>query len=215
MAGIAIIDYGMGNLRSVAKAFEHIAPRQKVTVTQDPAAILQADRVVFPGQGAIRDCMHELERLDLAHVVHQAALNKPFLGICLGPQALLDYSEENGGITGLGIIPGKVLWFGHQLSEMAGNKQLFKIPHMGWNQVQQTIPHPIWSGVPQDSRFYFVHSYYLQPNDVSLAAGKTHYLFDFVSVIAKDNIFAVQFHPEKSARWGLQLLANFSHWSPG
>ena len=215
MTNIAIIDYGMGNLRSVAKAFEHVAPQQKVVVTQDSAIILQADRVVFPGQGAIRDCMRELERLDLIEVVRQAAINKPFLGLCLGPQALMDFSEENGGISGLGVIPGKVLWFGHQLDEVVGNKQPFKIPHMGWNQVHQTLSHPLWSGIPQDSRFYFVHSYYLQPKDTGVISGKTHYLFDFASVIARDNIFAVQFHPEKSARWGLQLLTNFSRWDPG
>ena len=215
MTNIAIIDYGMGNLRSVAKAFEHVAPQQKVVVTQKHADILQADRVVFPGQGAIRDCMRELERLNLIEIVREAAMNKPFLGLCLGPQALMDFSEENGGVSGLGIISGKVHWFGHQLNEVAGDKQPFKIPHMGWNQVHQVRVHSLWSGIPQDSRFYFVHSYYLQPKDVGLISGKTHYLFDFVSVIARDNIFAVQFHPEKSARWGLQLLANFSQWSPG
>jgi glutamine amidotransferase len=214
MTSIAIIDYGMGNLRSVAKAFEHIAPKHKIIVTQAADAILQADRIVFPGQGAIRDCMRELDRFGLIDIVRQVAVNKPFLGLCLGPQALMDFSEENGGIAGLGIVPGEVLWFGHKLDEPDFQGKSFKIPHMGWNQVYQTLSHPLWTGIPQNSRFYFVHSYYLQPQDIGLIAGKTDYLFEFVSVIAKDNIFAVQFHPEKSARWGLQLLANFSHWNP-
>ena len=210
MATIAVIDYGMGNLRSVAKALEHIAPKDRVRVTQSPADIRQADRIVFPGQGAIRDCMHELTAHDLIDAVKYAAANKPFLGLCLGPQALLDYSEENGGVEALGILPGRSVWFGHRL---AGHPQ-YKIPHMGWNQVHQLKAHPLWADIPQDSRFYFVHSYYLEPAETELIAATTNYLFDFVSVISKENLFAVQFHPEKSARWGLQLLTNFSRWNP-
>ena len=223
---IAIIDYGMGNLHSVAKAVQHVAPEQRVLVTQQAEQILTADRVIFPGQGAMRDCMRELAKHQLIDTVKQAAANKPFLGLCLGPQALLEYSEENGGVNGLGILAGEVRWFGHRLlhtnqqtthNQPSSNqlKSSFKIPHMGWNQVQQTCPHALWESIPQNSRFYFVHSYYLQPTDTQITAGTTNYLFDFTSVIAKDNIFAVQFHPEKSARWGLQLLANFSRWYPG
>jgi len=210
MATIAIIDYGMGNLRSVAKALEHVAPKSKIQITQSAQAIKQADRVVFPGQGAIRDCMHELAAHGLIDVIKHAAAEKPFLGLCLGPQALLDFSEENKGIQALGVLAGRSVWFGHQLAGIAG----YKIPHMGWNQVYQLHPHPLWEGIPQNSRFYFVHSYYLLPDDTNLMLAKTNYLFDFASVIAKNNLFAVQFHPEKSARWGLQLLANFSEWNP-
>ena len=212
MASIAIIDYGMGNLRSVAKALEHVAPRTRVLVTQNRQDILHADRVVFPGQGSIRDCMRELVRWDLVDVVREAALGKPFLGLCLGPQALLTFSEENGGIGGLDVLPGRVVWFG-ELRDPVGGERL-KVPHMGWNQVHQLRDHPLWRGISQDSRFYFVHSYYLQPADATLAVGRTWYGFDFASVIARDNIFAVQFHPEKSAQAGLRLLANFTDWNP-
>ena len=212
MTRIAIIDYGMGNLRSVAKALEHVAPTAQIGVTQSRHDILQADRVVFPGQGSIRDCMRELARWDLTDVVRDAARGKPFLGLCLGPQALLDFSEENGGIAGLGILPGRVVWFG-ELRDPASSERL-KVPHMGWNQVRQTQDHPLWRGIPQDSRFYFVHSYYLQPADAALTVGQTHYGFAFSSAIARDNLFAVQFHPEKSAQAGLRLLANFVDWNP-
>jgi glutamine amidotransferase len=214
MASIAVIDYGMGNLRSVAKALERMAPTAKILVTQCAAAILGADRVVFPGQGAIGGCMHELERLELTEVVRKAALNKPFLGLCLGPQALFDFSEENGGTRGLGILPGRVVRFSDDCHDPQTGERV-KIPHMGWNQVHQTrTDHPLWRNIPQNSRFYFVHSYYLQPGTPEISAGMTHYMIDFISVVARDNIFAVQFHPEKSARMGLQLLANFARWSP-
>jgi glutamine amidotransferase len=212
MTRIAIIDYGMGNLRSVAKALEHVAPRAQVIVTHDRAAIRHADRVVFPGQGSIRDCLRELAHWDLLDVVREAALNKPFLGLCLGPQALLDFSEENGGVECLKVLPGRVVWFG-ELRDPASGERL-KVPHMGWNQVHQLNDHPLWRGIPQDSRFYFVHSYYLQPADAALTVGRTEYGFGFTSAIARDNLFAVQFHPEKSAQAGLQLLANFADWHP-
>ncbi len=212
MASIAIIDYGMGNLRSVAKALEHVAPRTRVLVTQNRQDILHADRVVFPGQGSIRDCMRELIRWDLVDVVREAALSKPFLGLCLGPQALLTFSEENGGIDGLDVLPGRVVWFGELRDPIDGER--LKVPHMGWNQVHQLRDHPLWRGISQDSRFYFVHSYYLQPEDATLTVGRTGYGFDFASAIARDNIFAVQFHPEKSAQAGLRLLANFTDWNP-
>ena len=213
MASIAIIDYGMGNLRSVANALELMAPRASVVVTQRPEDILAAERVVFPGQGAIGGCMRELQRLHLIEAIREAATLKPFLGLCLGPQALLDFSEENGGTEGLGILPGRVTRFAVDLRDPDSGARI-KIPHMGWNQVHQTSPHPLWSGIPQDSRFYFVHSYYLEPASGELTAGMTHYFIDFTSAIARDNIFAVQFHPEKSARMGLQLLSNFAGWTP-
>ncbi|MDS4031468.1 MAG: imidazole glycerol phosphate synthase subunit HisH [Candidatus Contendobacter sp.] len=212
MTSIAIIDYGMGNLRSVAKALEHIAPRARVIVTQSRQDILQADRVVFPGQGSIRDCMRELAHWNLVEVVRDAALGKPFLGLCLGPQALLDFSEENDGVAGLGVLPGRVVRFADPRDPVSGEP--LKVPHMGWNQVRQTGDHPLWRGIPQDSRFYFVHSYYPRPADETLVVGWTRYGFEFASAIARDNIFAVQFHPEKSAQAGLRLLANFAAWNP-
>ncbi|MDG4549354.1 MAG: imidazole glycerol phosphate synthase subunit HisH [Candidatus Contendobacter sp.] len=212
MTSIAIIDYGMGNLRSVAKALEHVAPQARVIVTQNRQDILQADRVVFPGQGSIRDCMRELAHWNLVDVVRDAALGKPFLGLCLGPQALLDFSEENDGVAGLGVLPGRVVRFADPRDPVTGER--LKVPHMGWNQVRQAGNHPLWRGIPQDSRFYFVHSYYPRPADETLVAGWTCYGFEFASVIARDNIFAVQFHPEKSAQAGLRLLANFANWNP-
>ena len=212
MTSIAIIDYGMGNLRSVAKALEHVAPQARVIVTQNRHDILHADRVVFPGQGSIRDCMRELTHWNLMDVVRDAALGKPFLGLCLGPQALLDFSEENDGVAGLGVLPGRVVRFADPRDPATGER--LKVPHMGWNQVRQASDHPLWRGIPQDSRFYFVHSYYLRPTDETLVVGWTHYGFAFASAIARDNIFAVQFHPEKSAQAGLRLLANFVDWNP-
>ncbi len=212
MTRIAIIDYGMGNLRSVAKALEHVAPEAQVRVTHDRREILRADRVVFPGQGSIRDCMSELARWDLVEVVREAALGKPFLGLCLGPQALLEFSEENGGVACLNVLPGRVIWFGDLRDPVTGER--LKVPHMGWNQVHQTGDHPLWRGIPQDSRFYFVHSYYPQPADEALVAGRTDYGFTFASALARNNLFAVQFHPEKSAQAGLRLLANFVDWNP-
>lgn len=212
MTRIAIIDYGMGNLRSVAKALEHVAPEAQVRVTHDRREILRADRVVFPGQGSIRDCMSELAHWDLVEVVREAALGKPFLGLCLGPQALLEFSEENGGVACLNVLPGRVIWFGDLRDPVTGER--LKVPHMGWNQVHQTGDHPLWRGIPQDSRFYFVHSYYPQPADEALVAGRTDYGFIFASTLARNNLFAVQFHPEKSAQAGLRLLANFVDWNP-
>ena len=213
MANIAIIEYGMGNLRSVAKALEYVAPTAHVVVTQRPEDILQTDRVVFPGQGAIRDCMQALRQCDLVEVVRQAAASKPFLGLCLGPQALMEFSEENGGTPCLGVLQGQVVRFAAALCDPVSGERL-KIPHMGWNQVHQTVAHPLWSGIPQDSRFYFVHSYYLQPATEAIKAGETYYAITFASAIAQGNIFAVQFHPEKSAHVGLRLLANFVGWDP-
>ncbi|HDY96943.1 MAG TPA: imidazole glycerol phosphate synthase subunit HisH [Pseudomonas sabulinigri] len=205
---VAVIDYGMGNLHSVAKALEHVGALQ-VEVTSDPQAILNADRVVLPGVGAIRDCVSELRQLGLDQVVQQVAKEKPLLGICVGMQMLLEHSEENGGVDSLGLFPGQVKFFGEELYD--GDVRL-KVPHMGWNQVQQTIDHPLWHRIEQDARFYFVHSYYAAPGKAGQLAGRCHYGVDFAAALAQDNVFATQFHPEKSHTNGLQLLQNFLAW---
>jgi len=212
MSTIAIIDYGMGNLHSIAKALEHVAGGNRVRVTRERNDILEADRVVFPGVGAIRDCMSELQRTGLDEVVVDVARTRPLLVVCLGMQALLDESEENGGTRCLGIIPGSVRHFREDLGT-AGVTERLKIPHMGWNQVQQQGAHAMWQGIADDSRFYFVHSYYAAPADMSDVAATTPYGIEFASVIARDNVFAVQFHPEKSQHAGLALLANFVNWN--
>lgn len=211
MTTIAVIDYGMGNLRSVSKALEYASTGARVIVTFEPDQILRADRVVLPGVGAIRDCMAELKRLHLDEVISEAARSKPFLGICLGMQALLEFSEENDGTPGIGVLPGQVLRFDADAKNSVTDEPL-KIPHMGWNQVHQTEAHPLWKDIAQDSRFYFVHSYYAAPSAPEFIAGTTPYGLDFASAVTHDNIFAVQFHPEKSQRAGLTLLANFARW---
>ena len=211
MTAVAIIDYGMGNLHSIGKAVEHVAGDQRVTVTADTDAIRRADRVIFPGVGAMRDCMHELRRLGLDEVIREVAGRRPLLGVCLGMQALLESSEENGGTPALGMFHGLVRRFPDGLRDPASGDRL-KIPHMGWNQVHQQA-HPLWDGIPQDSRFYFVHSYFAQPVDARDCAGSTDYGIPFASALARDGIFAVQFHPEKSQHAGLQLLANFVKWN--
>jgi glutamine amidotransferase len=218
MSLIAVVDYGMGNLRSVSKALEHVAGKdQKVSVTSNPADIEAADHVVFPGQGAARDCMLELRQRDLIEPVLKAAKEKPFLGICMGLQVLLSHSEENDGIPCMGLYKGEVRFFGDAINQnQSSNKgEVLKIPHMGWNNVYHTQPHVLWDGIEQDSRFYFVHSYYVDPADKSMIAGETRYGINFTSAIARDNVFAVQFHPEKSAADGLQLLENFTRWNGG
>jgi glutamine amidotransferase len=212
MTSIAIIDYGMGNLHSIAKALEHVAGRDRVLVTSARETILAADRVVFPGVGAIRDCMAELQRSGLGEVVVEAVRSKPVLGVCLGMQALLDASEENQGVTCLGVIPGKVVRFPQDMRDPGDGNKL-KIPHMGWNQVHQRGKHPMWKDIPMDSRFYFVHSYYTVPARAEDIAATTPYGPGFASVIAHGNVFAVQFHPEKSQHSGLQLLSNFIGWN--
>ncbi|MDD5265709.1 MAG: imidazole glycerol phosphate synthase subunit HisH [Methylococcales bacterium] len=209
MSSVAVIDYGMGNLHSIAKALQHAAPEVDVQIVSDADMILRADRVVFPGVGAIRDCMQALNQSGLSAVIQSVAKTKPLLGICLGMQALLTDSEENGITNGLGILPGHVVRFSDDLKDSDGNK--LKIPHMGWNQVHQK-PHPLWNKIPQDSRFYFVHSYYAIPDDLSVVSGTTDYPGAFASALALDNVFAVQFHPEKSQAVGLKLLTNFLHW---
>jgi imidazole glycerol-phosphate synthase subunit HisH len=210
MTDIAIIDYGMGNLRSVSKAFQHVAPTAKVVISADPDVIFGAKRVVFPGQGAAPDCMREIEARGLKEVIRQAALTKPFLGICMGQQVLFEHSEE-GDTPCLGILPGRVRRFpADAMRDDAG--QRLKVPHMGWNQVHQTADHPMWKGIANDTRFYFVHSYYVEAGEPDLVAGFTLYPFAFTSAVARDNMFAVQFHPEKSQSAGLALLANFVAW---
>lgn len=209
MSSVAVIDYGMGNLHSIAKALQHAEPACDVRVVSTASDILSADRVVFPGVGAIRDCMQALNQSGLAEIIKEVALSKPFLGICLGMQALLTDNEENGGTQTLDIIPGHVVRFSEPL--MDNDCNILKVPHMGWNQVQQK-PHPLWQGIPQDSRFYFVHSYYAKPDDSHVIAGTSEYPTAFACALAQDNLFAVQFHPEKSQAVGLQLLKNFLHW---
>jgi len=202
---IAIIDYDMGNLRSVAKAFEKVGAT--AAVTRDPKAILNASHVVLPGVGAFKDCMRNLDEYGLIDpIIKSIESGKPFLGICLGLQLLFDESMEFGHHRGLGVVKGKVVRF----PEGTG----LKVPHMGWNEVRQARPHPVWQGVPDGARFYFVHSYYPQPAQAALTAATCAYGVTFTCAVARDNIFAVQFHPEKSQNTGLQLLSNFVQWRP-
>ncbi|VAW72874.1 Imidazole glycerol phosphate synthase amidotransferase subunit [hydrothermal vent metagenome] len=211
MSQTVVVDYGMGNLRSVAKAIEHVASQQSVIISSKAEDIENADRVVFPGQGAARDCMRELSDRRLNQVVLTAAKEKPFLGICMGMQVLLDHSEENNGVDCLGLYKGNVRYFGEGLKGEQGEK--LKIPHMGWNTLGQALDHPLWQGIKNNSRFYFVHSYYIEPADKALQVATTQYGVEFVSAIAADKVFAVQCHPEKSAQDGLQLLKNFTQWN--
>jgi glutamine amidotransferase len=204
---IAVVDYGMGNIRSVSKALEHVAPTAEVLVTSDPEAIRASERVVVPGQGAMPDCMRQLTASGAREAVIEATRSKPFLGICIGMQMLFKRGEE-GDTPGLGLLSGEVPRFPDK--KMAG----LKIPHMGWNQVNQARPHPVWEGVPDGSRFYFVHSYFPQPADGAMTAATCAYGVTFTCAIARDNIFAVQFHPEKSQTFGLRLLSNFVQWRP-
>jgi glutamine amidotransferase len=210
MSVIAIIDYGMGNLRSVAKALTHAAveaaPGARVVVTADAAVIGEADKVVLPGQSAMPDCMAQLAASGLREAVRDAARTRPFLGICLGLQLLFDDSEE-GPTACLGILPGSVLRF------RAPRDHVLKLPHMGWNEVRQTRAHPLWRGIADHERFYFAHSYHPAPADPALTAGSADYPAPFTCAVARDNIFATQFHPEKSQRAGLALLANFVAWN--
>ena len=214
MNKVAVIDYGMGNLHSVTKAIEHagteLKGETKVFVTSDAHEISQADRVIFPGVGAIRDCMAEIRRLKVDQIIQEAITKKPVLAICVGMQALMLTSEENGGVECLGVIKGKVKHFGDPL--MDHNGKTLKVPHMGWNQVSRTKAHPLWRGIPDDSRFYFVHSYYVHAEEKKRVAGTANYGLDIVACLSDTNIFAVQFHPEKSQEVGLSLLRNFLTW---
>lgn len=210
MASVAVIDYGMGNLHSIAKALEHATNGSKVIITSCPDEIVRADRIVFPGVGAIKDCMEALEKASLIDVIKTVAKDRPFLGICLGMQALLDESEEGGAVSCLGLIPGKVKHFEKGLVGVDGEK--LKVPHMGWNNVHQAIDHPLWKNIPQEARFYFVHSYYVVPDNSENSAAVTEYPEPFSCALSHKNIFAAQFHPEKSQTAGLQLLENFLGW---
>jgi glutamine amidotransferase len=214
MAGgtVAVIDYGMGNLRSVWQALVKVSDGKEIVVTADPAVLAAAERVVFPGQGAMPDCMRELETRGLRAAVVEAAKSKPFLGICIGLQMLFEHSEE-GDVDGLGVFAGQVRRFpADRMRTPAGDK--LKVPHMGWNEVQQAKAHPLWAGIDDSARFYFVHSYYVDPVDPAGIVGQTAYGIPFTSAVARDNIFAIQCHPEKSAHAGLALLSNFIHWMP-
>jgi len=209
MSSVAVIDYGMGNLHSIEKALQHASPDVDVQITSEPALIERADRCVFPGVGAIRDCMQALDSTGLSAVIKDVAQTRPFLGVCLGMQALLTDSEENDKTACLDVFKGHVEHFSKEMVDAKGDR--LKIPHMGWNKVTQK-PHPLWKGIPQDSRFYFVHSYYVKPDNEHDTVATTEYPQAFTSALAKDNIFAVQFHPEKSQTVGLQLLKNFLSW---
>lgn len=209
---IAIVDYGMGNLRSVANAFKAVAAEISVDITDDPGQIAAAERVVFPGQGAMPDCIRELDARGLRDAVIAATREKPFLGICIGLQMLFEHSEE-GNVAGLGVYKGEVKRFPEaRMVDALGAK--LKVPHMGWSQVQQSGKHAMWQDIPDQERFYYVHSYYVEPAEQVLTAATTAYPFDYTCAIARDNVFAVQFHPEKSAAAGLQLLRNFVNWKP-
>lgn len=206
---IAVVDYGMGNLRSVVKALEHVAPDSHVVLTSDAEDIAAADRIVFPGQGAARDCMGHLTERKLVGPVSDAAKEKPFLGICMGLQVLMQHSDENEGVPCMGMFDGDVAYFGDHID---ASRHDLKIPHMGWNNVEQTADHPLWHGIEQNSRFYFVHSYFVRPEDDAIVAGRAEYGIPFVTTVASGKVFAVQFHPEKSAVDGLRLLSNFVSW---
>ena len=208
---IAVIDYGMGNLHSVASALEHVGAAH-VVITHDHEIIRDADRVIFPGVGAMRDCMAEIRRLQCDEMLQEIlAQHRPVLAICVGMQALLSRSAENQGVKCLDMIPGEVRFFGNPLLDANGGR--LKVPHMGWNRVQQTREHPLWHGIEQGERFYFVHSYYVHAAQRELLTGATEYGVEIDAALARDNLFAVQFHPEKSHTAGLQLLKNFVSWS--
>ena len=211
---VAVVDYGMGNLRSVSQAVMHVAAGSgiEVVVTQRPGDVFAAERVVLPGQGAMRDCMRELHDSGLKDAVLHAAAHKPLFGVCVGMQMLLDHSEEQD-TPGLGLIPGRVKRFALKGQHQPDGSR-YKVPQMGWNRVQQTLAHPLWSGVPDQAWFYFVHSFYADPSEARHSAGHTEYGGRFTSALARDNIFATQFHPEKSAADGLTLYRNFLTWTP-
>lgn len=205
MSQIAVVDYGMGNLRSVVKALEHVAPDgTHVVLTDAPEVVLESDRVVFPGQGAASRCMQAIDALHLRDALQQAAQTRPFLGICMGMQVLLSRSEENHGVDLLDWVPGQVRKFAASPS--------LKVPQMGWNQLNQRYDHPLFAGIADGARFYFVHSYYCQPDDAQVVAGHADYGVRYAAALAWDNVFALQAHPEKSAADGLKMLGNFTRW---
>ena len=211
---VAVVDYGMGNLRSVSQAVKHVADGTgfDVIVTSNPDEVYAAERVVLPGQGAMPDCMRELRDSGVQEAVLHAAANKPLMGVCVGMQMLLSHSEE-GDTGGLGLIPGDVVRFRLE-GQLQPDGSRYKVPQMGWNRVRQARPHPVWAGVPDDAFFYFVHSFHAKPADAAHSVGETDYGVRFTCAVARDNIFATQFHPEKSAEHGLALYRNFLHWTP-
>ncbi len=203
---IAVIDYGMGNLRSVFKAAEHVAKNTtKIIISNDAKIIAEADAIIFPGQGAAKACMSSLTNTNMTQAIKQAAIEKPFLGICMGLQVLMTRSDENGGVECLDILPGLV-------KKLDVPNEL-KLPHMGWNNIHQTNDHPLWHNIPQNSRFYFVHSYYVKPDNLDTIAGKTTHGLEFGACLSQDKLFAIQAHPEKSADAGIQLIKNFLEWN--
>ncbi|MDB5841899.1 MAG: hisH [Herminiimonas sp.] len=212
MNKIVVVDYGMGNLRSVAQALRRVAPEADIRISGMVADLRAADRIVLPGQGAMPDCMRSLRESGLQEALLDASRSKPLFGVCVGEQMLFDWSEE-GDTPGLGLLPGKVVRF-----NLAGRVQedgsRFKVPQMGWNRVRQTVSHPLWNGIAADSYFYFVHSYHAAPENSAHTLGETDYGAPFTCAVGRDNIFATQFHPEKSASAGLQLYKNFVHWNP-
>ena len=215
---VAVVDYGMGNLRSVAQAVIHATTDTHVNavITSSPQQVRDAHRVVLPGQGAMADCMRELRESGLLESVLEAAATKPLFGVCVGMQMLLDHSAEGhtaAGTSGLGLIGGEVIRF-DLAGQLAPDGSRYKVPQMGWNRVHQARPHPVWGGVPDGEWFYFVHSFYARPLDPRHSVGETEYGARFTSAVARDNIFATQFHPEKSADQGLALYRNFLHWNP-
>jgi imidazole glycerol-phosphate synthase subunit HisH len=212
MNKIVVVDYGMGNLRSVAQALRHAAPEAEVQISGELSVLRAADRVVLPGQGAMRDCMRSLRESGLQDELMRASASKPLLGVCVGEQMLFDWSEE-GDTPGLGLLPGKVVRFNLE-GRVQDDGSRFKVPQMGWNRVKQTQPHTLWEGIADHTYFYFVHSYYAVPADAAHLFGETPYGEMFCCAVGRDNIFATQFHPEKSASAGLQLYKNFVHWNP-
>lgn len=212
MKKIVVVDYGMGNLRSVAQALRAVAPEANVLISGEVADIDSADRIVLPGQGAMPDCMRSLRESGVEQALLAASRNKPLMGVCIGEQMLFDSSEE-GNAAGLGLLPGRVVRF--QLDgQTQDDGSRFKVPQMGWNQVRQNASHAMWDGIADNSYFYFVHSYFAQPEEAAHTVGQTVYGAPFSCAVARDNIFATQFHPEKSAAAGLQLYKNFVHWNP-
>lgn len=213
MEKVAVLDYGSSNLRSVVKALEVVSGGDnKIEVVTEAEQLSSSDRIVFPGQGAIGQCMKRLLDTGFDEALKEAISTKPYLGLCLGLQSLLEQSEEDGGTAGLAVVPGQVKRFPAGTTDKDGNK--YKIPHMGWNQVYHKQTHPLWNDIDPGERFYFVHSYYVETKVNGDIAGSTDYILNFTSAVARDNVFAVQFHPEKSQRVGLQLLKNFLHWRP-
>lgn len=212
MASIGVVDYGMGNLHSLGKALERVSAPARVEISYDPKVLAKCDRLVLPGVGGVRGCVDELRRLELLEMLRDEARKKPLMGICLGMQVLLEHSEENGGVEGLGLFPGAVRRFPEVAPAEDGTRP--KVPHMGWNQVWQAMAHPIWKGIADDSWFYFVHSYRAVTPTAEHVLGETDYLGRFPSALARENVVAFQFHPEKSQAAGITLLSNFVNWQP-